>query len=160
MANANVTSSAVAAVPTPATIHTFYADPYDPSSLGFHFSSIKEFKEKLSEARNPQGFPLQDFDLSIEYVGDHLGDLELFESCWDKSTDTTQLITLWFEVIQGMTDQDKALLSMITSMEPFRDRFIGATLGSVYWSHPGIGLMEPPQDRPNGATRHRFFPSN
>ncbi len=51
-------------------------------------------------------------------------------------------------------------VSMITSMEPFRDRFIGATLGSVYWSHPGIGLMEPPQDRPNGATRHRFFPSN
>lgn len=29
-------------------------------------------------------------------------------------------------------DEDGAIqLSMITSMEPFRDRFIGATLGSV-----------------------------
>jgi hypothetical protein len=32
------------------------------------------------------------------------------------------------------------------------DHLNGAIPGSVYWSHPGIGLMEPPQDRPIGAT--------
>ena len=32
------------------------------------------------------------------------------------------------------------------------DHLNGAIPGSVYWSHPGIGLMEPPRDRPIGAT--------
>ena len=32
------------------------------------------------------------------------------------------------------------------------DHLNGAIPGSVYWSHPGIGLMEPAQDRPIGAT--------
>ena len=32
------------------------------------------------------------------------------------------------------------------------DRPYGAIPGSAYWRHPMIGLMEPPDDRPNGAT--------
>jgi len=43
------------------------------------------------------------------------------------------------------------------TIRSYRDTFVndhlnGAIPGSVYWSHPGIGLMEPPQDRPIGAT--------
>ena len=38
------------------------------------------------------------------------------------------------------------------SRELVNDHLNGAIPGSVYWSHPGIGLMEPPQDRPIGAT--------
>jgi hypothetical protein len=32
------------------------------------------------------------------------------------------------------------------------DRPYGAIRGSAYWRHPMIGLIEPPDDRPNGAT--------
>jgi hypothetical protein len=32
------------------------------------------------------------------------------------------------------------------------DRPYGAIPGSAYWRHPMIGLMAPPDDRPNGAT--------
>ncbi len=46
------------------------------------------------------------------------------------------------------------LLEMIVqhTATAVNDHLNGAIPGSVYWSHPGIGLLEPPWDRPNGAT--------
>lgn len=47
---------------------------------------------------------------------------------------------------------DANLWTFLIEWSPVNDHPYGAIPGSPYWSHCGIGLMEPRQDRPNGAT--------
>jgi hypothetical protein len=66
---------------------------------------------------------------------------------------------VWDAYLSGSTDEVQmseppieGVASEASHSALVNDRPYGAIPGSAYWRHPMIGLMAPPDDRPNGAT--------
>lgn len=55
-----------------------YAQPYDISAVGFFFESAEEYREKVANATNSYGSPVEEFE--IQFIDGEAIDAKLFEA--------------------------------------------------------------------------------
>ena len=80
---------------------TLYAYPYDLSSAGFYFDSMKSFASQASRLRNAYGQPVEEFE--IQFIdGDNL-DAQLFNAL----SVTQANIGAYFEAAEDWEDDQK-----------------------------------------------------
>lgn len=81
------------------TMTELFANPYDTSVTGFHFTSNEEYQDKSSKLINDYGHPIEEFE--IEFIE---GDLsELFSVC----NITQCTLDLWFDDIESLTEPEQ-----------------------------------------------------
>lgn len=78
-----------------------HAQPYDLTGTGFYFESIEEFREKISNAKNDYGEPVEEFELQF-IDGDHI-DCDLARAWRIKQAN----IGPYFDAVENWDDHDK-----------------------------------------------------